>query len=98
MATATERSTAALVTTGHVPIAYLDANILLPQYLRSVFLDLADAGCIRVHWGRKVLEEVRGNLVKPTFGRTAQQAEDLLRLLTRAFATALAKRWGFRAE
>ena len=47
---------ASLVRQGEVPLLYLNANILLPQYLRSVFLDLTDAGLVRVHWSRQVLE------------------------------------------
>lgn len=38
------------------PLLYLDANVLLPAYLRAIFLDLADAGLVRVHWGEQVLE------------------------------------------
>ena len=91
MATSAQHPTAALVQPGQVPLVYLDANILLPQYLRSVFLDLADAGLIRVHWGSKVLKEVRRNLVKPAFGRTAQQANALLRLIADAFPDALVR-------
>ena len=60
---------------GAGPLVYLDANILLSQYLRSVFLDLADAGLLRAHWGRQVLEEVRRNLLEPSIARTAAQAE-----------------------
>ncbi|OZI31871.1 hypothetical protein CAL29_28850 [Bordetella genomosp. 10] len=80
---------AALVRPGQVPLVYLDANVLLPQYLRSVFLDLADAGLIRVYWGRQVLEEVGRNLVQSAFGKTARQAVRLLRTITQAFPDAL---------
>ena len=38
-----------LVNEGQVAI-FLDANILIPQYLRSVFLDMADAGLFQVYW------------------------------------------------
>lgn len=55
-----------------VPLLYLDANVLLPAYLRAVFLDLADAGLVRVHWGAQVLVEVRRNLLKPKFGVTPE--------------------------
>lgn len=80
---------AALVPPGQVPLVYLDANILLPQYLRSVFLDLADAGLIRVYWSEQVLEEMRRNLVKPAFGKTARQGGNLLRTIGQAFPDAL---------
>ena len=45
---------------------FLDANVLNPQNLRAVFLELADAREIRVHWTREVLDEVRRNLVRHT--------------------------------
>ncbi|MBR8657261.1 PIN domain-containing protein [Achromobacter sp. Marseille-Q0513] len=67
---------------------FLDANILLPQYLRSTFLDLADAGLIQAHWSPLVLKEVQRNLVKPAFGQTARQAAEVVRLLDRAFPDA----------
>ena len=38
---------APFVVVGQVPRLYLDANILLPEYLRSIFLDLADEGLVR---------------------------------------------------
>jgi predicted nucleic acid-binding protein len=74
---------------GRIHLVYLDANILLPEYLRSVFLDLADAGIIRVYWSQTVLAEVRRNLLKPKFGRTPKAADALLRLLAEAFPDAL---------
>lgn len=40
---------AALVAPGQVPLMYLDANVLIPEYLRSVFLDLSHAGLIQTH-------------------------------------------------
>jgi len=53
-----------------VPLLYLDANVLLPAYLRAVILDLADAELVRVHWGEQVLAEVRRNLIRPKFDMT----------------------------
>ncbi|HZE91690.1 MAG TPA: hypothetical protein VE029_08325 [Rhizobacter sp.] len=38
-----------LVVAGTPPVIFLDANVLLPQYLRSVFLDLAEAGLVHAH-------------------------------------------------
>ena len=57
-----------LIEAGRAPLLYLDANVLLPEYLRAIFLDLAYAGLVRVHWGEQVLDEVRRNLVRPQFG------------------------------
>lgn len=73
----------------HVPCVYLDANVLLPEYLRSVFLDLADAGLIQVHWGLGVLAEVRRNLCGPKFGQSLAVAERLLHTLAKAFPDAV---------
>jgi hypothetical protein len=89
MATAARRPATELVLPDQVPLVYLDANVLLPQYLRSVFLDLADADLIRVYWSVRVLEEVRRNLMTPAFGRTARQADALLSLITQAFPDAV---------
>ena len=58
-----------------VPRLYLDANILLPEYLRTVFLDLADEGLVRVHWSRQVLAEVRRNLVSQKFGLSPESTD-----------------------
>lgn len=74
---------------GQVPRLYLDANVLLPQYLRAVFLDLADAGVVRLHWGKEVLAEVRRNLLGPKFGITADSVRKLLAAMERAFPDAL---------
>ena len=88
MSAAAKPAPAELVPPNGVPLVYLDANILLPEYLRSVFLDLADAGLVRVYWGQQVLQEVRRNLLKPSFGRTPAQADKLLRLISEAFPDA----------
>lgn len=89
MPAAAKTTPAPLVLAGHVPLVYLDANILLPEYLRSVFLDLADAGLIRVHWGEQILVEVRRNLLKPRFGKTPEAADKLLRVVADAFPDAV---------
>ncbi|TKR54336.1 PIN domain-containing protein [Allopusillimonas ginsengisoli] len=75
MVSTTGRPKTALIQPGQIPLVYLDANVLFPQNLRSTFLDLADAGLIRVYWGSKVLGEVRRNLIASAFGRTVQQAD-----------------------
>jgi hypothetical protein len=72
-----------------VPLLYLDANVLLPAYLRAVILDLADAELVRVHWGEQVLAEVRRNLLKPKFGTTSAAVDKLLRDMRIAFPDAL---------
>lgn len=80
-----------LVDAGSVPLLYLDANILLPEYLRAVFLDLADAGLVRVHWGEKVLAEVRRNLLQARFGLKAAIVDKLFEDMGSAFPDALVR-------
>ncbi len=80
---------APIVAVGKVPRLYLDANILLPEYLRAVFLDLADEGLVTVHWGKQVLAEVRRNLVSPKFGKSPESTDKLLAAMARAFPDAV---------
>lgn len=54
-----ERAAQALVVADQMPLLYLDANVLLPEYLSAIFLELADNGLVRVYWGIQVLAEVR---------------------------------------
>lgn len=68
--------------------AFFDANVLLPAYLRTVFLDLADAGLIAPHWSREVLVELRRNLVSRRFGVEQESADRLLALMELAFPDA----------
>ena len=56
MATSTKAHVAAFVQSDAAPLVYLDANVLLPLYLRATFLDLADAEIIRVYWSEQILE------------------------------------------
>jgi hypothetical protein len=53
MAAARAAKPGPLVSPGQVPLLYLDANVLLPEYLRAVILDLADAELVRVHWASR---------------------------------------------
>jgi hypothetical protein len=89
MATARPPKPGPLVSPGQVPLLYLDANVLLPEYLRAVILDLADAELVRVHWGEQVLAEVQRNLLKPRFGMTPAAVDKLLRDMRNAFPDAL---------
>ena len=83
-------ASAPLLVAGQIPRLYLDANVLLPQYLRAILLDIADAGLVRVHWGKQVLAEVRRNLVGPKFGNQRPESTDkLLADMARAFPDAL---------
>ncbi|MCC6716804.1 MAG: PIN domain-containing protein [Acetobacteraceae bacterium] len=88
MATAATRP---LVEPDRVPLLYLDANVLLPEYLRAIFLDLADAGLVRVHWGEEVLAEVRRNLLQPRFGLAPEIVDRLFGDIAAAFPDALVR-------
>ena len=79
---------APLVQPGKTPVVFLDANVLLPEYIRAVFLDLADAGLIEVNWSADVLLEVRRNL-EAKFGLTAAKADRLVTVLQTAFPGSL---------
>ncbi len=75
-----------------VPSVFLDANILIPEYLRSIFLDLAYAGLLEPHWSKAVLEETRRNLIAKE-GRYAldpRSVDKVLRAMAKAFPRALA--------
>ena len=47
-----------------LPVAVMDACVLFPEWLRDLFLRLAEAGLIRVAWTEEILEEMRRNLEK----------------------------------
>lgn len=68
---------------------FLDANVLLPQYLRTVLLDLTHAGLLVAHWSPEVLAEVRRNLVSVRFKVPPAKADALVTTLARGFPAAL---------
>lgn len=79
---------AELVQGGRVPI-FLDANVLIPEYLRTVFLDMAEAGLFQPYWSPGVLEETRRNLIDPdVYGLEEAKVDRLLRCLDKAFPNA----------
>lgn len=71
------------------PLLYLDANVLLPMHLRAVFLELAEAGLIQVHWGEEVLAEVRRNLIGRRIGLTPAAADKQIAQMAEAFPHAV---------
>lgn len=85
-----------LVVPGTPPLLFLDANILLPQYLRSVFLDLAEAELVHAHWSEDVLVEVRRNLVskRRAFGLTPERADKTVADMKGGFPQALVQGYG----
>lgn len=56
---------APLVTRGVPPVVFLDANIPIPEYLRSIFLELSETGLLQANWSAGVLVETRRNLIDP---------------------------------
>lgn len=71
------------------PLLYLDSNVLLPQYLRCVFLELAEAALVHVHWSDEILVEVRRNLIGPRQRRAPAKVEQLLASMAGTFPSAL---------
>jgi hypothetical protein len=82
---------APLVVPGVVPVVFLDANILIPQSLRLVFLELAEAGLIQTHWSEEVLIETRRNLIRPDgpYGLNAGTVDRMLKQMRKYFPQAL---------
>jgi len=78
-----------LFQSGTVPLVVLDANILIPEYLRAVFLDLGDAGLLRPYWSAEILKEVRRNLISPKFGLSPVNVDHMLACMKTAFPDAL---------
>jgi hypothetical protein len=81
----------ALVDSGHLAV-FLDANVLIPQCLRAVFLDLAEAGIFQPFWSQRVLAEVKRNLCLPSgcFRIPASRVDLVLSQMRAAFPTAAA--------
>lgn len=84
-------SSALLVTPGVATVVFLDANILIPEYLRSIFLELSEAGLLQANWSEGVLVETRRNLIDPDgrFRLDAVRVDRMLKLLRRHFPQAL---------
>ena len=64
--------------------AVLDANVLFPFTLRDTLLRVAAAGYFQLYWSDEILDETSRNLVA-TGTITAEQAEHLIKTMTRAF-------------
>lgn len=68
---------------------FLDANVLIPEYLRTVFLDMAEAGLFQPYWSPGVLEETRRNLIDPdVYGLEVAKVDQLLKCLNKVFPNA----------
>jgi len=78
-----------IVKHSRVPI-FLDANVLIPEYLRTVVLDMAKADLFLPYWTPRVLEETRRNLIDPAvYGIDAHKVDRLLQCFNNGFPDAL---------
>lgn len=75
-----------------VPVAVLDANVLFPMILRDTLLRVAAAGCYRVHWSARIMEEMSRNLLDQD-RLTLVQAERLAVCMAAAFPEAEVADW-----
>ncbi|WP_343640573.1 PIN domain-containing protein [Roseateles sp.] len=71
------------------PTVLLDANVLVPQYLRAVLLELAEARLFRPHWSKHILEEVRRNLagLQSRYRLPTERVDRLLALMQTSFSS-----------
>jgi len=73
-------------------IAVLDADVLFPMVLRDTLLRAAAAGCFRLHWSARILDEVVHNLTDD-LGMDAAKAAALRTLMEDAFPDANVEGW-----
>jgi predicted nucleic acid-binding protein len=73
-------------------IAVLDADVLFPMVLRDTLLRAAAAGCFRIHWSARILDEVVHNLTDD-YGMDAAKAAALPTLMEEAFPDANVEDW-----
>ena len=73
-------------------IAVLDADVLFPMVLRDTLLRAAAAGCFRLHWSARILDEVVHNLTDD-YGMDAAKAAALRALMEDAFPDANVEGW-----
>ena len=59
----------------------LDANVLVPVYLRDLLLQLAYGEVFRARWTPHVCDEVRRTLVGPRFSQPADRVDRLIKLM-----------------
>jgi len=77
---------------GTTPLVLLDANILMPEYLRAVFLDLGDADLFRPYWSAEILKEVRRNLIGPKVGLSPVNVDHTLTYMKKQLALIVEKK------
>jgi predicted nucleic acid-binding protein len=67
--------------------AVLDADVLFPMVLRDTLLRAAAAGCFRLHWSDRILDEVTRNLIED-YGMDPGKATALREVMEEAFPDA----------
>jgi hypothetical protein len=73
-------------------VAVLDADVLYPMVLRDSLLRAAAAGCYRLHWSERILDEVMRNLIQ-SYGMEPTKAAALRGAMTGAFPEANVIGW-----
>lgn len=73
-------------------VAVLDADVLYPMVLRDCLLRAAAAGCFRLHWSGRILDEVMRNLTD-TYGMEPTKTAALRGAMTGAFPEAEVIGW-----
>lgn len=73
-------------------VAVLDADVLFPMVLRDTLLRAAAAGCFRIHWSDRILDEVMRNLVED-YGMPPDKATALRAVMDEAFPDATVGGW-----
>lgn len=73
-------------------VAVLDADVLYPMVLRDTLLRAAAAGCFRMHWSQRILDEVTRNLVE-SYGMEPAKAAALRQAMVTAFPDADVQGW-----
>ena len=74
-----------------MPVAVLDACVLIPAGLRDVLLSVADVGCFRPIWQEQIEDEIRRNTIRlrakvgALASDAAAQVEIVLASINRAF-------------
>lgn len=79
------------------PVAFIDANVLVPYNLMSLLLTMADHGLMEVRWSEKVLGETRRALIDQ-IGVEPDLADRRIAAMSRAFPEALVDASGVTEE
>lgn len=86
------RNAVRLIVSSPILIAVLDADVLFPMVLRDTLRRAAAAGCFRLHWSARILDEVVRNLTDD-YGMDTAKAAALRTLMEDAFPDANVEGW-----